>query len=100
MTLKKILSLMPRIFKMIAILIAVFYCSAVMIIAFHWGLDVCPLTFKKMGRSDFIPIVYELPTMDMYLKAKKDEVILGGCSIRPLKAVCRHCGWPVKFSLG
>lgn len=90
---------LPRVFKVIAILIVVFYCSIAMVIAPHWGLDVCPFAFKNMRQSDFIPVVHGLPTVDIYLKAEKGEILFGGCLVHPMKAVCRHCGWPVKFSL-
>ena len=49
----------------------------------------CP----NCGSTDYIPIVYGLPTSEGFDQDEKGEIILGGCCVFPnsKKKCCKKC---------
>jgi hypothetical protein len=49
----------------------------------------CP----KCGSSEYIPIVYGLPSLEGFEKSRRGEIILGGCCVGPdsKRRVCKKC---------
>ena len=53
-------------------------------------MPICP----HCGSSNFIPIIYGEPSPELFEKAEKGEILLGGCEIPPDKDnyQCKDCG--------
>ena len=46
----------------------------------------CPTCGQKM-----VPIVYGLPGPELFERAERGEIILGGCMPEPTRWGCAHC---------
>ncbi len=88
--------MMSKIFRTVLYFIVAFYSFIVLVLALHWGLNVCPFHLKTFKKP--LPVVYGLPTIDMFLKAKSGESILGGCMVHSLSALCPYCHLPAGFT--
>ncbi len=96
MLLNRILKIITRILKIFLILILAFLCFRVGVFALHAGLSVCPYHFKRFQQSEVIPVVYGYPEHELLLKASRGEIVLGGCMVSHVKAVCSYCKWPAR----
>ena len=47
---------------------------------------ICP----KCGSKNTVPIIYGLPSLDLYEKEQKREILLGGCCVTS-DAPCCYC---------
>jgi len=64
----------------------------------HTYLHVCPLHLSRFADRAIVPVVYGLPYGgDMFGRAARGEIVLGGCVVGPLAGVCPYCHWPAKF---
>src|SRR5512139_1366329 len=59
----------------------------------HMGLHSCPHTFSFFDPSRIIPVVYGLPTEEMYREAEEGKIALGWCVLGPVSGLCPHCRW-------
>lgn len=52
----------------------------------------CP----RCGALAVVPIVYGMPSLELFEMAKRGEVLLGGCSLWPGQPErgCVECNWP------
>jgi len=69
----------------------------VLVTVLHAALYVCPFRFVHFGKSGGVPVVYGLPSPEGFEEAKAGRIVLGGCVIRPVGAVCPCCHWPVRL---
>ena len=99
MLINRISKIVSCIIKIFVILSLGFIFFNLTVFALHAELNVCPFHFKHFKKSEAIPVVYGYPTLETLLRASHGEVVLGGCMIRPTKAICPHCKWPVRLSL-
>lgn len=58
---------------------------------------VCPLHCKVIRNADLVPVIYGLLGGRTLERAERGEVVLGGCVVRPVKAVCPYCHWPARW---
>lgn len=79
----------PQILKALSYLIkgVLIVCLVVILVpltdtALHAGLYLCPHTLSTFDRSEIIPVVYGLPTEEMYQKAKKGKIAISWCVLR------------------
>ena len=63
----------------------------------HLLAGVCPLHCKNIRNVKLIPVIYGLPGGRTLDRAERGEVVLGGCVVRPVDAVCPFCHWPAKL---
>ena len=64
----------------------------------HTYLHVCPLHFARFEHSAIVRVVYGLPLGgELFEKAARGEIVLGGCVRGELAGVCPYCHWPAKF---
>jgi hypothetical protein len=67
----------------------------------HTYLHVCPLHVARFERRAIVPVVYGLPLGgEMFERAARGEIVLGGCVAGPLAGVCPYCHWPAAFRRG
>lgn len=66
----------------------------VIITTLHWSFSICPIFFQRFEET--IPVVYGLPTYHAIEQAKRGEIILGGCVVRPTRGCCPYCKWPAE----
>ena len=85
-----------RMLRLLLILVLTLYGFCAIAVSLHWGLNICPFHLAKIKP---IPVVYGAPTIATTVKAWNGEIILGGCMVQPLSAVCPYCHWPAGFSL-
>jgi hypothetical protein len=72
---------------------------AVLNVLLHTYLHVCPLHMAHFERRAIVPVVYGLPIGgEMFAKAARGEIVLGGCVVGPLAGVCPYCRWPAAFT--
>ena len=52
-------------------------------------MPICP----QCGSSNFIPIIYGKPSLGLFERAERGEVVLGGCILTPNRNlyVCKDC---------
>lgn len=94
MLLNRMLKIITRILKIFLVLGLGFFCFYVGVFALHAGLSVCPYHFKRFQQSEVIPVVYGYPAHELLLKASRGEIVLGGCIVGHIRAVCPYCRWP------
>ena len=64
----------------------------------HTYLHVCPLHLARFDERAIVPVVYGLPMGgELFERAARGEIVLGGCVRRELDGVCPYCRWPAKF---
>ena len=53
-------------------------------------MPICP----SCGSSNYIPIVYGKPSSEALKKARRGEIVLGGCLVGPNRNLyrCKDCG--------
>lgn len=68
-------------------------------LALHIIIGVCPLHFKLIKPKELIPVIYgyALPDGETADRAARSEVVVGGCVVTPIDAVCPHCRWPARL---
>jgi len=91
-------AIMTRIFKIVLSLITGIYCFLVAVVGLHWGLGVCPFYLATFKSLEAMPVVYGYPTAEGLIKALNRKIILGGCMVHSLPAVCQHCHFPARFN--
>src|SRR4030065_1073709 len=77
-----------RIMRAFFILCWVAFLLPVLVIGPHWGLNVCPFHIKTFKRSQLVPVVYGLPTIQGLASESRGEIVLGGCMVGSLSVVC------------
>ena len=68
------------------------------------GLDISDLAVIPVAsaealfnRSSLFRILVQAKGRDSIERAKKGEIVLGGCVVGPIAAVCPYCRWPARF---
>jgi hypothetical protein len=74
-----------------------FGCRSLRVTRHPSHLGFCPLTFSRFDESKAIPVAYGLPTEHGLEEAKQSHILLGGCMLGSIVAVCPHCYVSVKF---
>ena len=55
----------------------------------------CP----RCDSREVVPVIFGIPSFDLFERQERGEVILGGCEPRDEEWACRSCrlGWPEGF---
>lgn len=99
MLLNRILKILFRTIKIFFVLILGFLCFYAGVFALHAGLSVCPYHMRRFQQPELIPVVYGYPAHELLLKASRGEIVLGGCIVDHIRAVCPYCRWPARSAL-
>lgn len=61
----------------------------------HIYLHTCPLHFARFDGRAIVRVVYGLPLGgELFERAARGEIVLGGCVVGPVTGVCPYCHWP------
>jgi hypothetical protein len=82
--------------KKILFLMTAFYGVLGAAFVLHWAFNLCPIHFGKFKKP--IPVVYGLPIFEALIKAKRGEVVLGGCMVRSTSGACPYRHFPATFN--
>jgi len=64
----------------------------------HTYLHMCPLHLARFDERAIVPVVYGLPMGgELFERAARGEIVLGGCVRGELAGVCPYCHGPAAF---
>jgi hypothetical protein len=96
--LHKAARLAGRSVRLLFIATTVVLVLSVLNVLVHTYLHVCPLHFAHFETRAIVPVVYGLPIGgEMFEKAARGDIVLGGCVLGPVAGVCPYCRWPAAF---
>jgi hypothetical protein len=84
--------------RLLAWAAAVWLVLAPLNVVAHTYLHVCPLHLAHFERRAIVRVVYGRPLGgELFEKAARGKIVLGGCVKGPVTGVCPYCRWPASF---
>jgi len=90
----RFLSVLRKTLRWLPLALIVFLISNTLL---HTRVGFCIVHLEHFDPLTAVPVVHGLPDHALLERAHRHRVVLGGCVVGPIAAVCPHCHWPIRL---